>query len=132
MDISPCLVCGGRGRVRCQFCGGRGTVGDSAAAGAPAPRRRQPDADVLAGRWNAAQGGSYEFVKQGGGYRLTEYGPIGQTGTGTATLSGHTVTLDVNNVVLGRYTVRLQLGGDTLQGQLNVMGMPMPLVLTRG
>jgi hypothetical protein len=132
MDISSCLPCGGRGRVKCQFCRGTGKVGAEGSGRKPAPRQPGANEDILAGRWNAAQGGWYEFVKLGGGYTLTEYGSFGRTGTGTATVSGATVTLDVKNAMLGRYTVRLRLSGDTMQGTVKIMGVPMPFVLTRG
>jgi hypothetical protein len=131
MDISPCVTCGGRGSVRCQFCMGTGNVGAAGPVGTPSPHQPGANEDILAGRWNAAQGGWYEFAKLGGDYTLTEYGPFGPTGTGVATVSGNTVTLDVTNAMLGRYTVRLRLSGNNMQGTVNIMGVPMPFVLTR-
>lgn len=130
MDISACLVCGGKGRIRCQFCQGSGAIGAFAPTGRPAPRTQASSADVLAGRWQG-QGGSYEFVKRDQDYALTEYGAIGRTGSGTATLTGNAVTLNISNVMLGEYSVRLQLQGDTLRGNMSVLGIPMPFVLTR-
>ena len=134
MDISTCLVCGGKRRIRCQFCGGRGTVGPDMTAPMPPKRARPraPDEDALEGRWAAAQGGGYyELVKDGSQYSVTEYGPMGETGSGRATRSGDVVTLHITNMLLGAFTLSLRLKGDALHGSLNVMGIPMPFVLTR-
>jgi len=89
-----------------------------------------PKQDVLAGRWNG-QGGSYQFTKQGNQYSVTEYGAVGETGTGTATLVANTVTLKANNPLLGAYTIQFNLDGNTLRGSLNVLGNAVPMVLTR-
>ena len=136
MDISPCLVCGGRGRVPCQFCGGRGQVGTEPAPGLgappPPPRPGRSSGDPVEGRWNGPQGCWFEFVRDGSAYRVTEHGPLGQTGTGTATLQGGAVKLEGTNVLMGKYTVELRLVGDTLQGEFRVMGIPVPLNLHRG
>jgi len=93
------------------------------------PRERATD--VLAGNWYDPQNNYFLIVKQGGAYTLTGHGGLGQTATGTATLSGNLVRLDITDVVVGRYTVELRLSGDTMQGTIRVMGFPMPLVLTR-
>ena len=135
MDMSPCAVCGGRRQVPCQFCGGRGQVGSPshhASSGSPPPRKRRALEDVLEGRWNGPQGSWLEFTRQGRGYRVTEGGPLGRTGQGTATLHGQAVSLESTNMVLGPYRLDLRLVNDQLIGQLNVMGFPMPLTLSRG
>ena len=131
MDMSPCGVCAGRGTVRCQFCGGRGTVGSDPPPPARFPGRHAGHDDPLAGRWSSQQGGSYEFAKQGSAYVVVEYGALGRTGNGRASLKDNVVRLDISNVMLGQYSLSLRLTGDTLRGQLNVMGVPMPFVLMR-
>lgn len=131
MDVVPCSACMGTGGTRCQFCGGTGKVPDAGGA-APEWRSGGTHDDAVAGRWNASQGGSYEFVKQGSRYSLTEYGQFGPTGKGTATVTGHIVTLNFTNAVLGRVSLRLRLSGNTMQGAVNMMGMSMPFMLTRG
>jgi hypothetical protein len=134
LDQSPCAACGGKGHTTCPFCGGRGNVGPdyptpgSARPGGTAAKRE----DVLAGRWHGPQGTSYEFVKRGQGYGVVEYGVMGRTGAGSATLAGNIVSLTVNNILFGTYTIQFRLDRDSLRGALNIMGIPTPMVLTRG
>jgi hypothetical protein len=82
--------------------------------------------------WNGPEGSWIEFARHGADYRITEGGPLGTTGQGTAALRGQTVTLESSNMILGPYRLDLQLNGDQLTGQINVMGFLMPLVLSRG
>ena len=86
---------------------------------------------MLAGQWFDAQGNYYDVVKKGNRYSVTEHGALGQTGTGTATLSGNVVTLNLTNILLGRYTLQLELAGDTLRGAMQMMGIPVPIVFNR-
>jgi hypothetical protein len=132
MDISPCLVCAGRKVTRCSFCNGTGKVGGSSPSHFSRGATTQASSDPLEGTWYGAQGGHYELRKQGNVYRVDEYGAMGKVGGGTATLNGASVTLDITNVLLGRYVVQLGLQGNQLRGTMNVMGMPMPFVLSRG
>jgi hypothetical protein len=132
MDISPCLVCAGRKETRCSFCNGTGKVGDSRSSHYGRGPAGQPPGDPLEGTWHGAQGGHYELKKEGNVYRVDEYGTMGKVGGGIAMLNGASVTLDVTNALLGRYVVQLGLKGNQLRGTMNVMGMPMPFVLSRG
>lgn len=130
VETLPCLVCGGSRRVRCDLCQGTGQIGTGPGGGSSAPRKRKSNEDVLEGRWNT-KGGWYEFTKEGDHYSVTERGALGKTGSGTATLSSRTVTIQVRNV-MGAYTLQFELDGDTLRGSMKVMGKPVPMVLTRG
>lgn len=135
MDMSPCAVCGGRRQVRCDFCRGTGRInapGGRPSGGPLSPGKRRPSDDLLEGRWNGASGSWMEFKRAGARYRVTEGGPLGVTGKGTARLRNRTVSLESTNVILGSYRLELRLTDDQLIGQLNVMGLPVPLVLTRG
>jgi hypothetical protein len=133
MDMTPCFTCQATGQMRCGFCGGRGTIGFNAptSVSPPARRRGATGTDVLAGQWYDPQGNYFDIVKKGGGYKVTTHGALGQSGSGTAELSGSTVTLEINEALIGRYALDLELEGDTMQGTVTVMGIPMPLVLTR-
>jgi hypothetical protein len=86
---------------------------------------------VLAGQWYDAQGNYYEITKVDAHYHVTEHGALGQTGSGTATLSGNLVTLEMTHKLFGRYTLQLKLDGDSLQGAKKFMGFPVPMVFTR-
>lgn len=144
LDMSPCAVCGGKGKIRCNFCGGSGEIripaGEHADArptnsdtmegmlnimgtSSPIMLTRDPGEypDILVGRWNTADGsGGYEINKEGDNYNVLEYGMLGQTGKGTATLfrrviGGHlqqTVMLNIKNIQFGEYTARLQLSNE--------------------
>jgi len=105
VEVSPCLVCGGTGRMRHDFCGGRGRVGPDVPVEPPVSRRRPANEDALAGRWNGGGGAWYELVKQGDSYQVTEHGPLGQTGSGTGTLSGNVVMLEITNILFGHYSI---------------------------
>ena len=129
VETLPCLVCSGNKRVRCNICQGTGQIGAPSGGGTSAPRKWKSNEDVLAGRWNT-KGGWFEFTKDGDGYSYTEYGAVGKTGSGTASISGQTVTMNGTNV-FGTSTLKLELDGDTLLGSMKVMGLPVPVVLTR-
>ncbi len=131
MDISPCLACAGRGQVPCQFCGGRGVIGSSQPSAPPA-RKRGLASDKLEGRWNGPSGNWYEFVREGENYGVKEGSPLGQTGHGSAKLKADLVKLNIENSSLGKYSFELRLIGDRLEGQLQIMGMVMPISLNRG
>lgn len=128
LETIPCLVCKGSGRVRCNFCNGTGQIGSNRPS-ASAPRSGQSSNDALEGRWDT-KGGWYEFTKDGDSYSFTEHGAVGKTGSGTATISGDTVTMKGTSP-FGSYTRRFELDGDTLRGSMQVMGMSVPMVLTR-
>lgn len=128
MDTSPCAVCGGRREIRCSFCGGSGQVGTPSTEQSSRPRRRS--SDPLEGRWSMA-GGWYEFYREGDEYRVVAGGPTGLTDEGSATRDGNLVRLHIRSTFLGDYTLELQLSGNTLQGTINVMGMPVRAVFQR-
>lgn len=136
LDMSPCAVCGATGRAPCGFCQGRGVVrvpgagaGGPALGGRPAPRG-DFDPNDLTGRWEG-QSGSYELKRSGDRYGVTENGVGGQTGSGEAVRQGDTLHMVLDSLLVGRVAVRFRIDGSTLRGELNVMGMPLPLVLER-
>lgn len=76
-------------------------------------------------------GGWFEFYREGDEYRVVAGGPTGLTDEGSATRDGNLVRLHIRSTFLGDYTLELQLSGNTLQGTINVMGMPVPAVFQR-
>jgi hypothetical protein len=130
-EMNPCAVCAGRKRIKCGACQGRGQLGSPQPSPIlPGPRAaRKKSSDVLAGHW-ITTGGSYDFIKEKNGYRVIETGALGKTGQGKAVLEGNEVTLTIRNI-FGNFTYDLTLDGDTLEGELTVMGMTMPMILSR-
>jgi len=129
----PCSQCGGRRDVQCQTCGGTGTLPDGRPT-APVPPKPKlaPDPALLQleGRWKAL-GWRYEFVKQNGGYRVTQFNFLGmKMGEGEAEASGGVLTLTVRNKLTGPMTVDLQLSGNRLSGTTRGL-IPLPLTLKR-
>jgi len=98
--------------------------------GAPPAVTEAFDPNDLSGHWESGNGG-YELARVGDRYDVRETGLMGQTGRGQAVRRGNTLHLVIDNLLLGRIAVDLQFDGKTLRGTVNVMGMPMPLVLTR-
>ena len=138
-----CGACEGKRQVRCMTCHGTGDVVVRPGA-SPAPAMAatatttstsaaHPGApiDRLAGRWNGVQGTWYEFVPDGNRYRATSGGPMGASGTGTATLVGHKVSLDASDKLLGHYTLELNLHGNFMDGIDRKAGFPIPVTFRR-
>ena len=127
-----CGACEGKRRVRCSACHGTGELVVRAPV-QPLPTQPRPQAHVdrLAGRWNGVQGTWYEFVLDGNRYRATAGGPAGVSGTGTATLVGHKVSLDATDALLGHYLLELALHGDHLEGIDRKAGFPLPVMFKR-
>lgn len=132
LDISPCLVCQGTGQMRCSFCGGGGsiTTGDPPAPSQP-PGRPQPES--LEGNWRT-QGGAW-FVSATADpaiFDVVETGALGKTGSGSITLlPNRQIQATIRNVLLGATSYNLQWSGNTLSGNYKVMGMQMPIYLTK-
>jgi hypothetical protein len=129
----PCSQCGGRRTVPCQSCGGTGTLPDRQPT-PPVPPKPQlpPDPALLQleGRWKAL-GWRYEFAKQNGGYRVTQFNLLGmKIGEGEAEASGGLLTLTVRNKFTGQMTVDLQLSGNRLSGTTRGL-IPLPVTLKR-
>jgi hypothetical protein len=73
----------------------------------------------------------YEFVKQSGGYRVTQFNLLGmKIGEGEAEASGSVLTLAVRNVLTGLMTVDLQMSGDRLSGTTRGL-ISLPITLKR-
>jgi hypothetical protein len=97
-----------------------------------APRPAAPQPDRLAGRWRGHEGAWYEFAPEGKGYKVTAGGLRGVTGSGTATLLGHKVTLDATDQLCGHYTLELTLQGNHMDGVDRKAGFPVPVEFRRG
>ncbi|MDH4163245.1 MAG: hypothetical protein OEW15_11240 [Nitrospirota bacterium] len=117
--------------MRCDPCSGTGRFMRQKPLSSPSAGLPVPGKDILAGTWKGTQGGTYEFINRGGYYELNEYGLLGRSGTGVATLLGNRVELQVTNVLLGRYSFQLEYQENTLRGSMKVLGIPVPMVLTR-
>jgi hypothetical protein len=99
--------------------------------GPPKPKLA-PDPTLLQleGRWKA-RGWRFEFVKQNGGYRVTQFNLLGmKMGEGEAEASGGVLTLTVRNKLTGPMTVDLQLSGNQLSGATRGL-IPLPITLKR-
>ncbi|MEJ2663826.1 MAG: hypothetical protein P8107_07255 [Spirochaetia bacterium] len=131
MDTSPCCVCGGQRRIRCNFCGGTGKIRGAGPGHdtktVKKPSQPEKSGDLLAGRWET-QGGYYDFIKDGNKYVVTEYNVLGKSGSGTATLAGNKVTFNIRNNMIGSYTILLELNNNIMQGTLNIMGMATTII----
>ena len=126
MDMTPCFTCGGSGRMRCNRCGGTGRIEDYV----PDVTDVQSD-DPLAGRWICSDGRWLVFVPQGDHYSV-EYGTSSvKGGSGTATLHGSEVSLQLRILFLINYSNTLTLEGNTLRGTLKLGPIPIPLVFRR-
>ena len=125
-----CHYCGGERQVRCGACRGTGeiaaVVGAGPAASAPA-RPAAPQPPRLAGRWKGHEGTWYEFTPDGNGYKVTAGGMRGVTGSGTATLVGHRITLEATDSLCGKYTLELMLHGNHMDGIDRKAGYPVPV-----
>jgi hypothetical protein len=132
-----CGACEGKRQVKCGACRGTGDIAPihDPNAGWPAHSVARPAAvtvDRLAGKWKAVEGTWYEFVPDGGrSYRVTGGGLRDVSATGKATLTGHTVTLEANDKLLGPYSLELMLRGNHLEGIDRKAGFPLPVTYTR-
>ena len=130
-----CSGCQGKRQMPCGVCRGTGEAVEHAPA-QPAPTTAaRPHAaipDRLAGRWNGHEGTWYEFTANGGpNYRVTAGGPLGPSGSGTAKLIGHTITIDATDKLLGHYTLELMLRGNYFDGIDRKAGFPLPVTFHR-
>ena len=129
-----CTFCGGARQIRCSSCRGAGEVLARQTAAAPAAATTRPTQnlpDRLAGRWKGDQGTWYEFTPDGKGYKATAGGMRGVSGVGTATLVGHRVSVDANDVLCGHYSLELTLQGDHMDGIDRKAGFPIPVSFSR-
>lgn len=129
----PCYQCGGSRNAPCQTCGGTGTLPDPTPPGGPPPPKPKlppnPALLQLEGRWKA-QGARYEFVKQNGGYRVTQYNFLGmKIGEGEAEANGGVLTLTVRNKLVA-VTADLELSGNRLSGTTRGL-IRLPVTLKR-
>ena len=130
-----CGFCTGERQIRCGFCRGTGEVAAIEPAAlttkAAAPPSTQQQPDRLAGRWNGHEGTWYYFEPDGKGYKVTAGGLRGVSGTGTATLIGHKITLDATDVLCGHYQLELMLHGNHMDGIDRKAGFPVPVLFHR-
>jgi hypothetical protein len=132
-----CGTCEGKRHVKCGSCRGTGEIAaiHDPDAGRPAfPVAAKPVAvvDRLAGRWKDVEGTWYEFVHDNGRiYRVTGGGLRDVSATGKATLTGHTVTVEATDKLLGPYSLELMLRGNHLEGIDRKAGFPLPVTYTR-
>lgn len=100
----------------------------------PPPAR--PGIVSIAGTWMGQQGISYQFQQVGTDIVFSEINPLlGVTASGTGTLNGTVLTLNVTTAAYtnGTASLRLDPDGMRLTGTYRdaVTGMVVPLVLTR-
>jgi len=123
MEQSPCLVCYRTGEVPCEACAGTGRTGEDAASA--------PATDPLGGRWQAADGGWLEFLGGPTDYAVSAGDSNGPSGSGTASLSGRTVRMDIRYAILGKRSFELMLDAGRLTGNMKIGWFPVHMVFSR-
>jgi hypothetical protein len=78
------------------------------------------------------KGQMYDFISENNGYRVVVKSVFGKAAQGMATLQGNVVTLTIKNVLGVTSAGSLTLTGDLLVGTLKTLGLPWPVVLSRG
>jgi hypothetical protein len=111
-----------------------GTLPNNVRPSAPVPPtpKLAPDPALLQieGRWKGLAA-RYEFIRQNGGYRVTQFNLLGmKIGEGEAVVSDGLLAMTVRNKFTGPMTVDLQLSGKRLSGTMRGF-IPLPVTLKR-
>lgn len=136
--FEPCSQCGGKRTVKCVPCDGTGQIPPRRHPLPPPPPTLpvepalvHPDPALLhlEGRWKGF-GARYEFVRENGGYRVTQFNFLGmRIAEGEAESSGNVLTMTLRNKLMST-TADLQFDRDRLTGKTRGL-IPLPITLKR-
>lgn len=125
-----CMVCAGKKKIKCDYCRGTGSDGKNVNADPKISDVVFPD--VLEGKWYNNNGDYYAFEKvKENDYTVEEYGKIGRTGKGKASLKGNKVTIKIKRSFFINSTFEFSIDGNKMSGNIKTIGIKTFMVFGR-